>query len=203
MGTRQPPNGIASALLGKTRRAILALLFLAPDHAYYLRQIIRKVGSGRGATQRELRRLLEAGLVVRSRQGNMVLYQANRRSPIFAELRGLLVKTVGLADVLRSALARLEDRLQAAYVYGSVAAGREASNSDIDLLVIGDAGFGEVVDALQGAQENLNREINPSVFSAGEVRERLGRGDHFLSTVQAGPKIFIVGDEHELEELVR
>jgi len=192
---------VSSVLFGKTRQAVLALLYGHADESFYLRQIVRAISPGQGAVQRELAHLTAAGLLIRTRQGNQVYYQANRNTAVFFELKSLLVKTAGVADVLRSALAVHSDRIQAAFLYGSVAAGTDKANSDIDLLVIGQVSFGEVSDAVGGAQEKLQREINPSVYSPEEFRKKLLAGHHFLKQIFQDPKIFLIGSEHELKRL--
>lgn len=156
---------------------------------------------GQGAVQRELAQLVRAGLVTRTRKGNQVYYQANRKSPVFAEVRSLMVKTVGIADVLRAGLAAVADGIRVAFIYGSVARGDETSESDVDVMVVGDVTFGEVVSALLPAQEALGREVNPSVYPVGEFTVRVASGDHFLRSVLADRKAFLVGGECELREL--
>ncbi len=198
-----PPQSVTvpSALFGKARQTLLALLYGHDKESFYLRQIVRAVSLGQGAVQRELAHLTEAGLLVRTRRGNQVYYQANRSAPIFAELKSLLVKTAGAADVLRAALAAYSDRVQVALLYGSVAKGTDQVGSDIDLLVIGKVSFGEVAEAVSAAQEKLQREINPSVYSPEEFRKKLLAGHHFVRRVFQGTKIFLIGSEHELKRL--
>jgi predicted nucleotidyltransferase len=189
---------VASLLFGRVRQAILALLFTHSDQSFYVRQIARIAGGGVGAVHRELNNLVQAGLIVRTSQGNQVYYQANRNSPVFSDLRGLVVKTSGVGDVLRSALAPLADRINAAFVYGSVARGDEKAESDIDVMVVGDVDFGEVVNALSPSQDQLGREINPSVFSRAEFQQRVEKKEHFITTVLRAPKIMLIGEESEL-----
>jgi predicted nucleotidyltransferase len=187
-----------AALFGKVRSAVLGLLFSHADESFYLREIARRTGRGQGAVQRELARLLKAGLVTRSRRGREVYYQANRTSPVFPELHGFVLKTVGLADVLREALGPLAERIRAAFVYGSFARGEERAGSDVDVMVIGDIGFGEIVSAFAPAQDKLGREVNPSVFAPEEWRRRAASADHFVSTLLSEEKLFLIGDEHDL-----
>jgi predicted nucleotidyltransferase len=200
MGTTAMAS-LSSALFGKTKRAILALLFSRPDDSFYLRQIVRLVGAGQGGVQRELQRLADAGIVTRVVRGRTALFQANRDCPVFGELHGLVIKTAGVADVLFDALVPLKDRIEVAFIYGSAAKGRLRAESDIDLFVIGAVGFGDVVDALAGAQERLSREVNPSVFEPSEFQKRMRRRDHFVAAVAEEPKVFVIGGEHELGRL--
>jgi len=181
---------------------LLALLYGRTAESFYLRQLVREIGAGHGALQRELKKLTDMGLAVRIAQGNQVLYRANVHSPIFPEIRSLIAKTVGIRDTLASGLATLESKIRIAFVYGSVARQQERANSDIDLLIVGSASFGEVVSALGPAQRMLGREINPTVFPVSEFRSRLAAGDHFLRTVTAEKKIFVIGTHNEFAKLV-
>ncbi len=201
MGTVDASIPGAVALLGQTRAAVLALLYGRPDREFYLNEIVRAVGAGTGAVQRELARLTAAGLLRRAVRGKQVYFQADADSPVFPEVRGLIVKTVGVVDVLREALAPLGSRIRLAFVYGSMARGDETTSSDIDLIIIGTARLFAVVAALASAQEKLRREINPAVFPAAEVRRKLHDRDPFLAGVVAGPKLFVIGGEHELADL--
>ncbi len=201
MSTITSQTSTAGSLLGKVRTAVLALLFTHADQSYYLREIVRMTGAGHGAVQRELAHLLKAGLVTRTARGREVFYQANRASPIFPELHGLIVKTVGVADVLREALAPLADRVRIAFIYGSFAKGEERAQSDVDVMIVGEADFGEVVSALRAAQDKLGREVNPSVFAPDEWHRRVAELDHFVTTLLREEKLFLVGDERDLREL--
>jgi predicted nucleotidyltransferase len=194
-------TGVAGPLFGKVRSAVLGLLFSHTDESYYLREIVRKTGGGHGAVQRELAHLLKLGLVTRAARGREVFYQANRASPIFPELRGLIIKTVGVADVLREALAPLADRVQVAFIYGSFAKGEETAESDVDVMIVGEVGFAEIVSALHPAQDRIGREVNPSVFAPDEWRRRVADQDHFITAVLREEKVFLVGNERDLGEL--
>jgi predicted nucleotidyltransferase len=177
------------------------MLYGHTDQSFYLRQLVRAVGAGHGAVQRELKYLTEMGLIVRRVQGNQVLYRANSQSPIFPEVKSLITKTVGVHDAIRSALASLGSEIQIAFVYGSVARQKERPNSDVDLMVLGNASFSEVVSALGPAQRVLGREINPTVFPVSEFRTKLAAGNHFLRSVMKEKKLFVLGSEHELAKL--
>jgi len=193
---------ISAALFGKTRRAVLALLFSNPERSYYLREIIRELDVGRGAVQRELENLTAAGIVIRSITGNQVHFQANSESPVFPELKALIVKTAGVAEVLREAILPLSSRIEVAFVYGSAAAGNLRADSDVDLLVVGDVAFKELVRELEDAQLTLGRDVSPTVYTAEEFKIKVRSGQHFLTGVMSGPKIFLAGDESELSRLV-
>jgi uncharacterized protein len=192
---------LATVLFGKTQRALLAIFFARPDESFYLRQIIRMAGGGQGAIQRELKRWVEAGLLTKTRKGNQLHYQANKAMPTIPELKALTLKTCGVAGLLRESLADLANQIVLAFVHGSMASGTENANSDVDLIVVGGVSFSDVVEALQGAQQRIGREINPSVYSVGEFRKKRSDGHHFLNTVLAGAKIFLIGDEDELGRL--
>jgi uncharacterized protein len=139
---------------------------------FYLREIARRAGTGIGATQRELRRLDEAGLIQSVRRGHHVYYQANSKNPIFTELKSILAKTSGIRDILHEVLAPLSIRIKVAFVCGSIARGEETSASDADLMVVGDVSFADVVSALNEGETKLGREVNPTVYGPGEFRSR-------------------------------
>jgi predicted nucleotidyltransferase len=200
MGTAAS-NTLASALFGKARRALLGLLYVRPDEAFYLRELIRAARVGQGAMQREVKRLSDAGIIERTARGREVYYRANPGCPIFAELKSMMVKTAGVSDVLRAALAPLETRIRVAFVYGSFAKGEQNQRSDIDVLVVGDCSFKEVVTALGSSQDTLGREIQPTVYPVAEFRARVRSAQHFVTSVLGQEKIFLIGDERELARL--
>ncbi len=201
MSTSANPESTSHGLFGRTRTAILSLLYGHADDSIYLRHLVRETGAGIGAVQREVKQLSDAGLIVRKTVGNLVFYQANRKSPVFSELRGLLLKTAGVRDVLREALAPLKNRIQVAFVYGSIAAQKERTDSDVDLMIVGDASFDEVVPALSVAGKKLRREINPTIYPAREFRSKLGSGNHLLTSVLQSKRLFVIGNENDLREL--
>ena len=188
----------AALLFGAYRRDVLALLLLHPEESRHVREIARAIGKAPGTLLRELNALAAAGVLTRKPVGNQVHFQANPACPIYEDLRSILKKTVGVADVLREALAPLGAKVRAAFVYGSVARGDERARSDLDVMVVGEARFGDVVAALAPAQESLRREVNPNVYPALEFRKKLAAGDPFLKRVLAERKIFIVGGEGDL-----
>ncbi|MEW6217351.1 MAG: nucleotidyltransferase domain-containing protein [Candidatus Bipolaricaulota bacterium] len=201
MGSLGLEEATGTALFGKTRRAVLALLFTSLDHSFYLNEIVREVGLGVGTVQRELRALTHAGLIRRTARGNQVFFGADPDSPVFAELKALVEKTMGAPVALRALLQPLVERIELAFIYGSLARGDAVGESDVDLLVVGDVPALELAAAVREAEEKLRREVNPVVFPPGEFRERIRGEDHFLTTVMQAPKIFLVGDEDDFRRL--
>lgn len=199
MGTRT--KAISNILFSGSRRSILALLYGHADEQFYLREISRRAGTGIGATQRELRQLTESGLIQDARRGHQVYYQANRRNPIFSEVKSILAKTSGIRDILHEALASLEDRIKLAFVYGSIARGEEKASSDVDLMVVGDTSFSDVVSSLAKIEKKLGREVNPTVYGPREFSVKLAGKNHFLSAVAKEKKLFVIGDEREFRRL--
>jgi predicted nucleotidyltransferase len=196
-GTERVASGLGELLLGRTRLAILSLLLIQPERRLYLRQIHRLLGAGKGAVQRELAKLESVGILSKTREGNLAYFQANRGCPVFADLRGLVEKTAGIAGFLRTALLPLADSIDYAFLFGSVARGEDRSESDIDLMVIGTASFLEVVGAVSPLQERLGRQINPTVFTPTELRERIDQGDPFLTRVMSETKTDLIGGSRD------
>jgi predicted nucleotidyltransferase len=188
----------AVLLFGSTRRRVLGWLLGHPDEAYYLRELVRHIGGAVGAVQRELELLTASGLVRREVRGKQVYFQANQKAAIFPELQGLFAKTVGLVDILRESLTPLADHVRAAFVFGSAARGELHASSDVDLLVVGDVSFGDVITAIQGAEKRLGRDVNPTVFSEDEFQTKVLAKHHFVTAVLGQPKMFVVGEDDDL-----
>jgi predicted nucleotidyltransferase len=186
---------LGALLLGRTRIAILALLLDDPGRKLYLRQIVRLTGAAQGGVQRELGFLVRAGILSKTREGNLAYFQANRTAAIFEELRGLVRKTAGIPELLRTALLPHAPSIGRAFVYGSVARGEEGASSDVDLMVIGDISFFDVVAAASPLQQTLGREINPTVFASTEYARRLRAKDPFLTRVEKQPRIDLIGGD--------
>jgi predicted nucleotidyltransferase len=203
LGMSTTASGLADLLFGRTRGAILALLYGRSDQSFYTRQIAREVDASVGAVQRELENLSKVGLIVRKAVGSQVFYQANRDAPVFPEMRALVNKTIGVFNVLRSALQALSKRIVVAFVYGSVAREEETAQSDIDLMVIGDATLDEVLAPLSSVEKAIGRPVNPTVYSIAEFKSKLASGNHFLGSVLNGRKVFLLGDEDELRKVGR
>ena len=191
-------TNLASMLFGVYRRGVLALLLLRPEESLHLREIARLTGTAPGTLLREVNALAASGVLLRKRVGNQVHFQANPGCPIYEDLRNILKKTVGMADVLREALAPLAGRIRAAFIYGSMASGEERAGSDVDLMIVGEIRFAEALAALAPAQAMLRREVNPNVYPALEFRRKAAAGEAFVSRVLAEQKIFIIGGEDDL-----
>lgn len=197
----KPSTDLGTLFFGAYRRQVLGLLLLHPDESFHLREIARATNTQPGTLRRELTQLADAGVLSREKVGNLVRYKADTACPIFDELRGILKKTAGVADVLRVALAPLSDKISVAFVYGSVASGAERRTSDIDVMVVGSVSFEEVVVALHPSQEALRREINPTVFSLAEFKKKASEKGSFVARVLMESKLFIQGTEHDVRKL--
>ncbi len=201
MSTIHSNRTIGATLFNKTQRGLLSLFFVRPEQSFYLRQIVRTAGIGQGATQRELACWVEVGLLFRTQRGNQVHYQANPESPVFRELKSLAVKTAGVVDVLREALASLAEQTAVAFIHGSMASGVENARSDIDVVVVGAASFGDVTKSLRAVHDIIGREVNSTVFPEQEFRTKLRARHHFVTSILETPKIYLVGNERELKRL--
>ncbi|HEY9279174.1 MAG TPA: nucleotidyltransferase domain-containing protein [Eoetvoesiella sp.] len=202
MGIIIPIMGIyADALFTKTQQRVLATLFGQPDRSFYANEIIALADVGSGSVQRELAKLAAAGLVTVKPIGNQKHYQANYDTPIFAELRGIVLKTFGVADVLRNVLQPLWPQIDLAFVFGSLAKGTEHAGSDVDLMVVGTvASHAALLEALIPAREKLGREVNTTFYTPNELVQRIREGRSFMARVLAQPKIFVKGSEHDLTQ---
>jgi predicted nucleotidyltransferase len=192
-------TSLADALFSTTQQRVLAYLFGQPERSFFATELIKLAGSGSGAVQRELARLADSGLVTVKRIGTQKHYQANPKSPLFAELCGIAQKTVGLAEPLRDALAPLAKRITAAFVFGSVAKRSDTATSDIDVLVLSDSvDYADVFDALQSAEARLGRTVNPTVYTPSNWRRKRKEGNAFVVKVGRQAKVFLIGTEEDL-----
>ncbi len=195
----QKRTSLAGALFSTTQQRVLAYLFGQPERTFFATEMINLAGGGSGGVQRELARLADSGLVTVTRVGMQKHYQANPKSPIFAELCAIAQKTVGLAEPLREALAPLAKRITAAFVFGSVANRSDTATSDIDVLVLSDSvDYADVFAVLQSAEETLGRTVNPTVYTPANWRRKLKEGNAFMAKVAAQPKVFLIGEEEDL-----
>jgi uncharacterized protein len=172
------------------------------NRSFYTKKILDAVKIGRGTVQRELKNLTDAGIIVREVQGHQVYYRANERCPIFNELKNIVRKTFGVADVIKQTLSSQAKKIRLAFIYGSVASGSDDRKSDIDIMVVGNISFGEIVDLLSSAEEQLSHEINAVVYPVAEFKQKVKSNHHFVKNVLAEEKIFLVGDDSELNRLV-
>lgn len=193
----RPTVGIADALFTKVQQRVLGILFGNPGRSFYANEVIALAGSGTGAVQRELTRLEAAGLLTVTRVGNQKHYQANTAAPVFEELRGLVLKTSGLSDVLRAALEPLAAQISAAFIFGSVAKGQDSAESDIDLMVVSDSlSHADLFATLEESASRLGRPVNPSVYSQQQLAKRVRENNAFVKRVLAQPKLWLMGDQH-------
>jgi predicted nucleotidyltransferase len=193
-------HGLAGALFSKVQLNVLGLILGQPDRPFAISEIIRLAESGSGAVQRELEKLTAAGIVTTQVIGARKFYQANRQSPIFTELHGLVLKTVGLVEPLQKALKPYQPKIDVAFVYGSVAKGTDTAKSDIDLMIIGDEiSYSEVFLALHNAEKSLQRPIHPNLMTVDDWRKRRASKSAFVTRIAEQPKMFVLGTDHELQ----
>ncbi|WP_090571800.1 nucleotidyltransferase domain-containing protein [Nitrosomonas sp. Nm33] len=192
-------TGLGDTLFTKTPQRVLALLFGNPERSYYANEIVRFAGVGIGSVQRELEKLARAGLLTVIQIGNQKHYQVNRQSPIFEELRGIVLKTFGLADALREALSIFAEKIKVAFIYGSVAKGTDRASSDIDVMIVSsDLTYSEVVAQLAETETRLGRTINPTLYKPEDLARKRAEDNAFVSRVLEQPKIFLIGTEDDL-----
>jgi predicted nucleotidyltransferase len=184
---------ISDVLFSGGQQRVLGLLFGQPDRSFYANEIAKLALTGRGALQRELERMTSSGLITMTPIGRQKHYQANRNSPIFTELRGIVLKTFGLADVLRAALSEFADLVRCAFIYGSVAKGTDTAASDIDVMVIAEGlSYSHLFEVLAKAEEVLGRKVNPTLYAAEDFSKKLRSDNHFLTRVIKQPKIMLM-----------
>jgi len=196
---RSSRNSLADALFTKTQQRVLGVIFGHYDRSFYASELIRDAGTGSGAAQRELARLEASGLIVARRIGNQKHYQANATSPLFSELRNIVLKTVGLAEPLRDALKPLSSSIRAAFVYGSMAKATDQATSDVDLMIISDSlTYGEAFGAVERATRIVGRKVNPTVYTANEFSKRARTKNVFVTRVLEQSKLWVIGSEDDL-----
>ncbi len=188
---------LSDALFTETQQKVLGLLYGQPNRSFYTKEILRQTGMGVATIKRELDRMLAAGILRMTRIGNQHHYQADPRCPIYGELLGIVKKTFGVTEVIRRALEPLAGKIDWAFIFGSVASGKETATSDIDLLVLGEAGFAEVVSALYPVQATLGREVNPKIYRKEEWARMETANDAFVTEVLAKPRMDVIGGRDE------
>jgi predicted nucleotidyltransferase len=199
MGRISQSISLSDALFSKVQQRVLALIFIHPERSFYTSEIVRSVHSGVGAVERELSKLERSGLVSVERIGNQKHYRANPAAPIFEELRGLVEKTIGLAEPIRQSLRPYSDAIKSAFIYGSVAKGTDTAHSDIDLMVIGDnLNYSDLYTAAHAAESRLRRKVNPLLLSFKDWRRKASDEGSVIGKISHSPKIFIIGSEEDL-----
>ena len=193
---------LAEILSSRIRVEIFRLLFGADNAALHMREIERKSGFTIGTVQRELHKLVKLDLIKKTKDGNRTYYQANKGNPIYQDIFNIVQKTVGSIFLLKEALSQSTE-IEFAFIFGSFAAGKENSHSDIDLMVIGNLGLRNVVSLLSGISEKTGREINPHVLGTTDLKKRIESKDHFITNLINSKKLFIIGEEDEFRKLVR
>jgi predicted nucleotidyltransferase len=199
--SRNKQQDLGELLFGAYRRQVLALLLMHPEQSFHVREIARITGKPAGTLYRELNSLAEGGLLERKPLGNQIHYRANSACPIYEELRGILRKTFGVADVLREALEPVAANIDVAFVYGSIARGEERPKSDVDVMIIGKLKFSDAVLALSAAEEMLRREVNPHVYSRREFKSKFAGREPYLVRVMEDPKIYLTGTADDIGKL--
>jgi len=184
-------------LFPKTRQSILAATLGEPHRWWYMRELARHLRLTPSSLQRELASLVRAGILLQKREGKHAYFKAAPDSPIFPELQGLILKTVGLADVIREVLRPLADRIHWAFIYGSVARPEEHSVSDVDLMIIGQVGLADESRPLRKAERQLNRAVSPTTYTKDEFGSKVKSNQHFITTVARSKKLFILRDRRE------
>jgi predicted nucleotidyltransferase len=200
MGTSSEKTyGLGEALFSKTQRKILGLLFGHPDNSYFAKEIYRLAGVGIGAAHRELDKLTSVGLLNLEHVGNQKHYSANKNSPIYGELRGIVQKTFGLADVLRGALSGHVDKISQAFIYGSVAKETDRASSDIDVLIISnDLSYSDALSLFDTVEPEVGRKVSPTIYTPAEFENKWNSDNNFIKRIIDQPKIFLIGSEDDI-----
>jgi predicted nucleotidyltransferase len=189
-------SSLGHVLFTKTQQRVLGLLFGRPEQSFYLNQIMDLSKIGRGKIKRELERMEAAGIVLKKKIGNQSHYQANPECPIYRELSAIVRKTFGVADVIKSALESVSDKVMLAFNFGSIAKAEDTAESDVDLLVVSnEPAYAEVMELLLEAEHSLGRPVNPTLYSLTELEARIWQDNAFVSRVLKQPKIWIKEDE--------
>lgn len=192
---------VADVLFSKVRQNVLKLFFVTPERDFYTNEVIRLAGAGTGAVQRELNHLTKAGLLSIKRLGNQCRYQANSQSPFFSEVRSIVLKSFGLVDLMRLALRPLQNKIEFAFIYGSVAKQTDTIKSDIDLLIVGtDLVYGDFFVCVESVEQSLGRKINPTFYSSSDWLRKVRQNNHFVMSVLGESKLFVIGTDNAFEK---
>lgn len=195
-------TSIGDALFTKTQQKVLGLLFGKPDKSFYTNEIMRWVDMGRGTVSRELERLVGAELLFVTKEGNQNHYQANANSPVYKELVSIVKKSFGLADEIKQALISLDDKIEVAFIYGSISKGLDTAASDVDLMLVGHALiYGDIIELLLPVEDTLQRAINPTIYSKADFVTKYKEDNSFIMRVMEQPKIMIKGMLNDIGKL--
>jgi predicted nucleotidyltransferase len=198
MGNKRVAS-LSNVIFSGVQQRVLGLLFGQPGRSFYANEIAKLGKTGRGALQRELERMTSSGLITLTVIGKQKHYQANKSAPIFNELRGIVLKTFGLSDILRAALSEYGDNIRFAFVFGSVAKGADTAASDIDVMVVADGlGYGMLFEALLKVEEALGRKVSPTLYSVEEFNKKVWDDNAFVTRVLEQPKMILIGDERDI-----
>ena len=201
VGVGMQVTTISDALFTKTQQRVLGLLYAKPTESFYTNEIVRWADMGRGTIRRELDRLVSSGLLVVTREGNQHHYQANPDNPIYNELVGIVRKTFGIADVIRAALMPVDEQIELAFVYGSIAKGQDTGSSDIDLMVVTESlAYADLMAVMAGAEQSLGRPVNPTIYAKGDVKKKLKDKNSFMTRVMEQPKMWVKGCDDDIRE---
>jgi len=192
-------NTLKLLLSSRARAEIFRLLFSGPKEELHVREIQRRSGLNDSTIRQELKKLTDLDLIQGRRDSNRIYYSANKENPLYQDIQNLVIKTSGLVDVLKTSLQ--DERIKIAFVFGSIAKGEVKAGSDVDVMVIGEIGLRGLSSLLSGVSERIGREVNPYLLSIAEYRKRLKNKEHFLSGVLKSPKIFVIGNEHDLSTM--
>lgn len=190
------------ALIPHLRQLILAELLVRYHRPVYRRELAERLGVPASSLQRPLKAMAQTGILRATKRGREVYYEPNSENPLLPELRSLLLKSRGLLDVVREALTPFAEAIAVTFVYGSFASGAETPTSDVDLIVIGEITLQGITPALHRVERTLGRPVNAVLYSPAELRHKVDAGNHFLRSVLDKPKLFVVGTEDELGEIV-
>jgi predicted nucleotidyltransferase len=192
-------SGLSDILGSRVRAELIGLFFGLEDRTLHMREIERRIGFSHRPVQQDLGKLADLQLLVRERSGNRAYFSANREHPLFPEIHRIVLKTSGLADVIKAALST--SNVKTAFIFGSIAEGKENLHSDIDLILIGDVTLREAASLLRPAAEKIGREINPHIFSRKEWHKRADSGEHFVGNLLSSEKLFILGSQNDLKTM--
>jgi predicted nucleotidyltransferase len=191
------------SLFPSVRQGVLAATLTRPEKWWYLSELAEFLHTRPSSLQRELSSLGQSGILQQRKDGRRTYFKAETRSPIFRELRSIFEKTVGLIPTLRVALDPFAEKIACAFVYGSIARREEHATSDVDLMVIGNMGMGDLAPSLRKTEKLLGREVNVTNYSVDEFRKKITDGDHFLTTVLRGSLQFVKGEQRDLDAIAR